>query len=93
MNNQTILKYAACIAWQIERTEGFVYINNIKTGDFIYFENVSKDIWLAIDGKNSMSDIVSKIASMYGVEESLVTDDVFEFAAGLCSNGVVVENE
>ena len=57
----TIYNFAPNIAWQIEPVDQMVYVLNKKNDKFLYFDGVSKDIWLLISKKMSVRDIISDI--------------------------------
>ena len=52
-------------------------------------DEVGEIIWNLIDGENSVTDIVNKVASNYGVSEEKVFKDVEGFLKDLSSNNLI----
>lgn len=88
-----IYKFSPSIAWQIEQSEQVVYILNKKNNNFLYFTGVSKDIWMNINTKKTVGDIVNLISKIYKVEKEIVEKDVNEFLLDLYSEGVILIDE
>ena len=81
------------IAWQIQPTIELVYILNIKTNEFIYFDGVSKDIWLLLANRYHTDYIADKISNDYNVDRSLVYNDIHDFYNQLLKKGVIMQND
>lgn len=81
------------ISWQIEPTEGFIYILNHKTNMWIYLKDISKDIWLLIEKKKNISDITNELVEKYQIEFEIIYNDVFNFIEGLHIEGLIIKNE
>lgn len=89
LKNDTYFCFPKHIAWQIFPDGSLLYILNIKEQRFIYFENVSIDIWLNINKGMSLYQITQTISEKYDVEPSVVKIDVIEFINDLISHKVL----
>lgn len=77
--------------------EGEIIIVPIVAGlgnmeDDIYTLNeTGKEIWMLIDGKSTLSDIINKIANDYDVSKEKIITEVFGFANELKRRKFLVE--
>lgn len=91
ISNNNVYKLPINIAWQIERSEGFVYIYNLKKKQFYYFDNISKDIWMQIKDNKSVGDIKNSIAEKYQVGYEIIEADINEFIEDLEEKELIIE--
>lgn len=77
------------VAWQIEPSENFVYIQNVSKGIFYKLENVEKDIWLAIVAKKSLLEIEESIALLYDIAIIEIEQDIKEFVLAMALNDLI----
>lgn len=84
-------KFSFCntIAWQIEPVTGLAYIYNVKRKKFIVLEDVSKEVWMMIERKKCLGDIIELIAQDYEVEYSVIEQDIIELINDLIQLGVL----
>ncbi len=90
MIKKNTLCYSPWIAWQIQPTLEIVYINNLKTKEFIKFEDVGKDIWIKIGEKKTVESIVAELISEYDAPKNIIIQDVEEFINDLLEKGVLI---
>ena len=45
------------VAWQVEQSEKYVYIQNVSNGNFYELEEVGREIWLGIAMNKSFLQI------------------------------------
>jgi len=81
------------ISWQIEPTEGFIYILNHKTNMWLYLNDISKDIWLLIEKRKNIKDITNELVEKYQIEFEIIYNDVCNFIEGLYMEGLIIKNE
>lgn len=81
------------IAWQIEKTEDFVYIYNNANGQYYILEKIGKEIWLRLCEAVSFEDIVRGISDKYSVDMSIVEEDVRELVNNLLSEHILTMKE
>lgn len=93
INDNIIYTLPIHIAWQIERSDGFVYIYNIKENQFYYFDNVSKDIWIQIRENKSVGEIIKSLANKYQVEYEAIEEDINEFIEDLKEKELIIEKD
>lgn len=68
------------IAWQRNVIEDYIYILDYDTNEFVIYEDVAKDIWMKIQEKLNLNQIIEYIVKNYeGATYSIVKDDVIEF--------------
>ncbi len=68
------------IAWQRNIIDDYVYILDYDTNDFVIYEDVAKDIWMKIQEKCNLFEIIEFIVKNYeGASYDLVENDVSEF--------------
>lgn len=79
------------VAWQEEKTNGKIYIKELKTRSFFYFDEVSKDIWLLMNNGSGNEEIKKKLMSKYDVDYDVVSDDVEDFIQDLVAKDIVQE--
>lgn len=81
------------IAWQLERSNNFIYIVNKKNDKDFMLKDIGKDIWLMLEKKFSVYEIVTKFVEEYNEEYNLIYSDVMELLNDLYKEGLVVKNE
>ncbi|MEG0619100.1 MAG: PqqD family protein [Bacilli bacterium] len=86
-------KFAPCIAWQMEPKDEIIYILNNKKNEFIYFTDVSKDIWLLLNEHKSVRDIITLLSKIYEVEVIDIEEDILQFINNLSKEGVIISHE
>lgn len=78
-------------AWQEEKTSGKIYIKELKKGDFYYFDDVSKEIWLLIKNRKSIEEIKSILMDRYDIGYKIISEDVEEFIKSLEVKEIIQE--
>lgn len=77
MNNT--FKFAKSVAWQVEPTRGYIYVNDIKNGFFYKLETVAKEIWILISQGKSVNEICSQLSEHYIIDYEILVRDVQDF--------------
>lgn len=77
------------IAWQIESTKKFVYINAIGTDTFYKLEDIGKEIWMGIVEGKSILEISRSLAKQYNVTQEAIEHDIKEFVSMLVSKDLL----
>ncbi len=85
MNNQIFEKT------EIEQNEfdDEVIILNSKTGEFHSINEIGNEVIKKINGKNTVQDIINKIAKKYEQEEKIVEKDVQSFIKDLIKRKII----
>lgn len=92
MNNiDKIYKIRLNTAWQEEKTSGNIYIKELKTGTFYYFNDVSKEIWMLIKNRKSIKEIKSILMDKYNIDYETISEDVEEFIKNLEVKEIIEE--
>ena len=64
-------------------------ILNLESGMYFGLDGVGKRIWESIEAGNSLTEIVSMIASEYDVEAQQAEGDLLEFVTELVERGLL----
>ena len=78
------------VAWQLEPSEAFVYIQDASNGNFFELEDVGKDVWLAIVSNKSLCQIEQDIATLYNISVDEIDQDIKELILTMLSNDLIV---
>lgn len=71
--------------------EGSVVIVDINTEECLSFNELASFIWQNIDGKNSISDIITQIIDQYDVNQEQAEKDTKQFLK-TCHEKGLIEN-
>lgn len=86
---KNIYRYSPQIAWQQERSRGFIYISDMITHRQFYLENVAKDCWLLINGVHSLKDVIDQLAIDYNAPYEMIKTDTIQLINDLVKNHLV----
>ena len=64
---------------------------NLKTGEYYTFNDVGREIWLALTEGKSPGEIVEMIVAKYDAERAAAESDVADFVGGLLDKGVLID--
>ena len=64
---------------------------NLKTGEYYTFNDVGREIWLALTDDKSPSDIVEMVIVKYDTERAAAESDVTDFIVGLLDKNVLID--
>lgn len=92
MSDKSTYMFSNTIAWQIEKSEGFVYILDVKNDKTYYLDGVSKDIWMCIDSVLSFENLVKNLQVKYnGVPFETLKQDSSELITNLLALNLIIE--
>lgn len=77
------------VAWQIELSEKFVYIQDVSNGNFYELKDVGSDIWSAIVLNKSFCQIEQDIATIYNISVDEIGQDIKEFIITMLSYDLI----
>lgn len=85
------MKYVICnsIAWQEEKTEGFIYIRDLKRAKYYYFDGISREIWLFIVAGYTENMIIDTLVEKYSIDSDTLIIDVKEFLDELLDSEII----
>lgn len=89
------IKLSERIAWQVMPDKSFAYVCNYDNRQYYKFEDTGMVIWLCIADSEPIrkKELQNKIADHYGIEASVIKDDLDEFLQELIEKGLVEVDE
>ena len=82
-------KISSVVAWQVEPSENYVYIQNVSNGYFYELDSVGSDIWLGIAADKSLLQIEHDIARIYNTLVAEISQDIKKFILKMISNDLI----
>ena len=79
------------VAWR-EVTEELVVIN-LKSGEYITFNDTGKSIWLSVTGGKSVKETAESLIDEYDVDRETALSDTIKFITNFVNEGLLVEND
>ena len=82
-------KISSVVAWQVEPSENYVYIQNVSNDYFYELDSVGSDIWLGIAADKSLLQIEHDIARIYNTLVAEISQDIKQFILKMISNDLI----
>ena len=89
LTNESVYNKKKKLPWRIIEDE--VVIVDLEREQVMNFNEVGKDIWTLIDGKNSFSIIIEKIKEIYDTDEQKAKQDITNFIQNLAEKNLIYE--
>lgn len=87
INLNTILVKNEDIAWR--KIDDDAILIDMDEEEVTHFNEVAAQIWAALDGKTSVTEIIEQIHSLFEVEKDKAKNDVFAFLNKLLQKEMV----
>lgn len=78
------------VAWQVEQSEKYVYIQNVSNGNFYELEEVGREIWLGIAMNKSFLQIEEDVARQYNTSVAEIEQDIKVFMYEMLLSDLIV---
>lgn len=82
-------RVVSSVAWQQEKTNGYIYVYDQKTKSYFLLEGTGKDIWLGIVKGMTLQELLEKISYKYNVGKDIVIDDIHELINAMLLKGLI----
>lgn len=83
--------YLICknVSWQVSPDNQFVYIQKNNCKDWFYLDEVSLLIWLCINKRLSLKQIVNSVSNEYKLDYEMVYKDVVDMIKQLVEKHLI----
>ena len=75
------------VPWRIIESEAVLV--NIDGAEVIHLDEVAAQIWRAIDGNNTLNEIVDIIYNVFEAEKSVIQKDTVDLLSRLLKKGII----
>lgn len=89
ISEKCIFRISFNVAWQIAPSREYVYVQNIRTGEFFKFSDSAMEIWCELYESGCIENCVSRVSELYLVSEDEALRDVKDFIFELVNAGMV----
>lgn len=70
--------------------DGDIVMMSVETGSYFGLTGIAPQIWEALEAPQTFDDLLSKMLSLYEVEEEVLRADLTTFVADMQKNGLVL---
>ncbi len=87
--NNFVYRISYNVAWQIAPSREYVYVQNIRTGEFFKLCDSAMEIWCELYESGTIENCVSRVSKLYHVDEEEALRDIKDFISELINAGML----